>query len=170
MTKRKFIRNYIKNKLIGKTKAKSNVYTNRAEAEWFEDLPAINILTEDETSDIFNQSPRMIRRELRIKIELIAEKDENIDDYMDDFEEEVETVMNNIEDKMLVEHCYLKESTLTVISEGKRPVSSYSLVYEIVYIDEYGRYANTDFDKIQATWDCEFPSDTLKAIDEIDLY
>jgi len=179
---RKIIRHAIRDLLIGKTAAGTRVYTNRRTALWDNALPAIVIFTSSQDDELFNVSPRDLKRSVQIGIELVtaAEGVIPLDDVMDDLSEQVERILFN--NPMLRRHIddadgAVAEPLLPLRTEtdtnyeGIKPIGGMRLNWEAIYYQNAGEYetcALADFHKTEIDWDLAPQDFDLDATDLVD--
>lgn len=133
------IRNELKQMLLGNTQCSSNVFSNRIDAYWKEQLPAISIYTTQESAEKRDVSGRSYIRTMQLSIEITAEikqdSAKSIDDFLDDVADEVEVVIS--QDQSINGTCLASELIGTEIEmsgEPASPIGVATLNYEIKYI------------------------------------
>ena len=94
MHQRKVIRKAITAALDGETVAGSNVFSTQKLLYVQDDLPAIAVYAENESSTWDQTAPRELDRKPIFIVESIVDAGENVDDAMDDMAEEIEKVMD----------------------------------------------------------------------------
>ena len=142
---RKQIRDKIKALLLGAaTQAGSNVYTNRMLSFFESELPSLNVLTFSESSEIRNNTPQIIERNLDVHVEIRAEDNDLVDDTLDEISEEVENAIgidfftnNPYFNLDFIEDIYLKMTTGEVEAmDGRQQIGKQTLIYSLKYISE----------------------------------
>jgi len=109
--KRKRIRHAVVAALLGNTDAGANVFASRVlPVDPKTEVPLILIYTQSESAELFNESPRELKRTLSIRIEIVARADDGVDDFVDDVSEQVEWIMS--------EHQTLSGSASDVLYTG----------------------------------------------------
>jgi len=140
--KRKEIRKELVKLLRGRTRAQSNVRANRSEANWFENLPAINIYMRNEELEETDQAPRRLTRNLFVEIEIVDKgKDgDELSDKIDDRCEQVERILSiddTLSDK--ANDIVLSNCDFEMDASGKEPIGKATLTYKIPYYDYFPR-------------------------------
>jgi len=127
---RKLIRQKIKNLLIGKTVAGTNVFTNRTKP--LVDLPILLIYLKSEPAEVVKDLP--IKREAEILIELIDKVGDDLDDRLDDEAYEIEKELQGNEYlDGLVENIDIINTDIRLIEEGTKRYGSLLLTYRTRY-------------------------------------
>lgn len=186
VSKRKQIRAAVKTLLTGISGVGSNVFANRAKKLFPEELPAIIIFAKDEPAEKFAESPREMKRTLRLVVEItkrIEEKspsdttpddafDAKLDDELDDICEEVEqrmfnnTTLNNLASDVLLNNTEIDHGI-----DGDREIAVAKITFDV----EYYTYAPAetsgldDFEKAHMEWTVEGGNNPAPAVDEVEL-
>lgn len=136
MHTRKQIKAAIFNILKNNTSVGSKVYLNRPNPISENDLPAIFIYSQDETSIEANLSEKKYRRTLNLAIEARSSHSTNVDELLDDLSEEIETLMNS--DLTLQGLCTNITLTSSEFDQGtnesRKIIGAIRLNFEIKYI------------------------------------
>jgi hypothetical protein len=117
------------------TAAGSNVFSNRAISLFGVPLPAINVLTTDESSDPESVADTPSLRTLQLAIDIFARVSESLDDELDAIALEVEGVMANVD--ALGENaidCRLNSTAMDLTQIGEDPAGVTRLVYSVTYL------------------------------------
>lgn len=135
MSERKKIRNDIVARIkTASTASGLRVFSNRINQIFPQELPCVLVYARDESATVFDQSPLLYQRKLRIGIEIAAAAVTALDDFLDEQAELVEQAM--IKDHKLgglVEDILLTETDLTFSNEGEKPIGVCRLTYEVTY-------------------------------------
>lgn len=151
---RQAIREAIKAALVNRTPAAGRVMTNRrtplsqSPSAMGDDkeLPAILIFTRDESSVIFDESPRRYRRTATVEVEAALEISPTtaLDDDLDTFALQIETLM--LLDDMLsgaANDTRLTGTGMTIADTGAKLIGAVILTFEVEYftyaVDETAR-------------------------------
>lgn len=133
-SKRKSIRHAIAAALTGNTSAGANVFASRTRSIPASKLPAILVYTSSETAEVFNQSPRELRRTLSVGIEIAARADDDLDDALDDIAEQVERVMSEHQTLSgTASDVLLTGTEITLTKDGDNQHGAAILTYEVTY-------------------------------------
>ena len=87
-----------------------------------------------ETTDRFLQSPRELKRRLSLTLEGVIQTGDHIDDQLDQFAAQIETVLH--QDPTLDDHVsdsQLIQTTVDISAQGKQLTGSVALTYEVIY-------------------------------------
>lgn len=183
---RKAIRREVVARLSGRTIALDRVTSNRGNAVWEEEVPALVIYTRREDLEKQNVAPIRYRRELRLAVELYVEevKGKAIDDQIDDLCEQVEQLLlpammlpGTPDDLELDATDSLLESVeIDVDADGVALLGAARMTFLWVYyqnIDELdseeGRESVGIFERAFVRWDFPPPDGLLEAVDDIEL-
>lgn len=155
MHQRKVIRKAITAALVDKTVAGSNVFSTQKLLYVQDDLPAIAVYAENETSTWDQTAPRELDRKPTFIVESIVDAGENVDDAMDDMAEEIEKVMDT--DPFFGEEAYqsyLAGSEMLSAGDGDREIGILTLTYQFSYrtIAFVPPVDPDDFDTADATY------------------
>lgn len=144
MKELKQIRQAVKAALVGKTRATDRVESSRPNPlsqrptalGGREELPAIIIYTPSTKSEIFDESPRRYKHtsEVRVECALEVAADQDIDDSLDDFEQEVLDVLL-LDDTVdgLVDDIAFTGSTNTVEGTGAKLLAAVIMSFEVTF-------------------------------------
>jgi len=184
MHKRALIRKKIKEILLKKTLAGSKVYLNQAMPTWVEELPVILIYTRSEPAEKFNQSPRELRRDLQVAIEIISKGTEDaLSEDGPQTQDIIDAIAETVEDEMsrdetlgeLVEDSILSDTEFDYEDKGANLIGSARLIYTVTYIQASPKDRSLqpdmgDFEKLNGDWDLgPEPGGDKEASDEIDI-
>lgn len=138
MHQRKVIRKAIVAALDGATSAASQVFSTQKLLYVQDDLPAIAVYAENETSTWDQTAPRELDRKPTFMIESIVDAGENVDDAMDDMAEEIEAVMDadpffKVAGVASAYQSELSASEMLSIEDGDREIGILTLTYKISY-------------------------------------
>ena len=134
--KRQTIREYIVTLLTNGniTDVGSDVYSNRDEPSWIENLPYISIYTNEEANEIYSRgATRQYKRVLQISIDILA-KGNDIDDKLDTYSDEVEDLIEA--DRYLGSNAlntYLVSTVFEFKGEGVEAVGLCKMLYNVEY-------------------------------------
>lgn len=147
MNTRKLIRKAAMGMLVGKTVAGTNVASSRPNPlsqrpsahGGKEELPAIIIYTRSTKSEVFDESPRRYRHEAELVVECACEikADEELDDQLDDFEQEVVDALL-ADDSLggLTDDLLLTGSTNTIADAGEKLLGAVIITFQAVYFTD----------------------------------
>ena len=116
--------------------AKTTVMTDRVNEVWEKDTPIVHISIPDEKAEKFAEAPRILKRQAMTAIEIVVAGAANA--------ERVERLAALIEDRInrdltlgrLVTDTVLVNSSFETNADGKQPLSSQLLIYQITYHTE----------------------------------
>lgn len=159
------------------TRAGQRVFTNRRSRITLKQVPAIAIYTASGRSQIIQEAPRQYLRTDRVAVEMVfrgaSAADDDVDDELDDFADEVEAVLfldetfgKTAADSRLV------EQEVSIGVNGEFPIGVLRLWLEVDYVQdapEEGEPVLPRFDKLAATWDLAPADGATDARDEITL-
>lgn len=94
---RKQTRKNIMKFLVGRTDARERVTFGKATKQWGENLPSLTLQWRGEVDEKSNQSPKRIKRNLQLEIELTVgshKDEEDLNDQLDDLAEQVERCLS----------------------------------------------------------------------------
>lgn len=131
---RKAIRYAIANVLKDNTDAGANVFASRTRKIPASALPAILVYTREEASELFNESPRELRRVLSVGIEIAARADDALDDVLDDIAQQVEDILS--ENQTLgdvASDVLLTRTEIQLTSDGDNQHGACILAYDVTY-------------------------------------
>lgn len=180
---RKYLRTEVANRLMGNTIAESRVTTNRGNAVWDEEVPALAIYCRREDVEKLNTSPIRLRRACLIAVELYVgeTKGKNISDQIDDLCEQVEQILlpamhlpgTTEELELDSTDSGLQSVEIDVDAQGEALLGAARLTFLWVYyqnIDELDSVQNEDlglFERAFVSWDFPPPNGDLEAVDDI---
>jgi len=126
----------VRDLLLERTEAKSNVKISSSIPTQLEELPAIRIYSTNESVSRFNEAPKNYRRNLNLAIECIdvGENDDNLDMRLEILGEQIETLME-IDETLgrLVNKLELTGSAYQYEPDGPSPVGSLILTFSIEF-------------------------------------
>lgn len=171
------IRNYAVSLLKNKTVAGDRVFSSKSVSNWTNKLPAINIYTADEDITEFNQSPRILKRDMILRLEIaVACSDEDkaadeLDRLMQQVEDEFErddTLHGNCEDIIL------SKIAVEFDPGGEQPIGAAQMDWLCKYTTDApgsrsGQGANTGFTGVNAKWETEGNNAVPEATDTINV-
>lgn len=131
---RKTIRQNIAAVLMGNTAALANVFASRTRKISAASLPAILVYTKQETAEIFNVSPRELKRVLTVGIEIVARTDDGLDDELDDIAAQVERIMS--ENQTLgdvASEIQYTGADIALTADGDNQHGGCTLAYDVTY-------------------------------------
>jgi hypothetical protein len=139
MSKRKAIREALKTILLNNTDCNANVYSNRVDAYWEDQLPAISIMMNQESSlkrDIrATQYLRTLELSVVITNQVAKSEPEPIDDFLDKVAEQVEgLIIANPSLNGEVSSTELTSTEIELSGEANKPLGVLTLNYEIKYM------------------------------------
>lgn len=133
-SQRKAIRHAIAAVLLNNTTAGASVFASRTRKVPVSALPAILVYTREETAEVFNESPRQLKRVLSVGIEITTRADDALDDALDDIADEVERIMS--ENQTLgdtASDVLLARTEITLTGDGDNQYGSAVLAYDVTY-------------------------------------
>lgn len=194
-SRRKVIRNTIRDLLKGKTLAGDRVFTNLSSPNWREQSPIIVVYTRAEAIEELNVSPREYRRTLELALEITAEGSEDpnsgdtVEDILDDITDQIETELNRdetlgeIENSLgrrvaVVDELTLGTCEFSFDDSGAKPAGSARLVFNVVYheyrpgsIEEQNNIGNMR--RVHVDWkvghDNTTPDNVVEAEDDLEF-
>jgi hypothetical protein len=132
----------------------ANVFPNRVRpflsTSWTDDLPAICVYTMDESSQIFDESPRRYKRIVQLAVEIQAKADESVDDVLDAIARQVENAL--LADETLdatVDDLILSESRTAIRDEGEQLIGATLLRFDATYYDYLPDGGNAGMDDLE---------------------
>lgn len=134
---RKAIRKNIATALMNNTDAEANVFASRTRKISAKSLPAILVYTREETAEVFNESPRELKRVVSVAIEIAARADEDLDDQLDDIAQQVEDIMSEqqtLED--VASDVLLTRTEIQLTADGDNQHGACILTYDVTYYEE----------------------------------
>lgn len=155
MHQRKVIRKAITAALDGATSAGTQVFSTQKLLYVQDDLPAIAVYAQNESSTWDQTAPRELDRKPIFMVESIVDAGENVDDAMDDMAEEIEKVMDT--DPFFGSEAYqshLTSSEMLSVEDGDREIGILTLTYQFSYraIAFVPPVAPDDFNTADATY------------------
>lgn len=126
--------------LTGATDAGPSVFTNRVEPfindRWQQELPAINVFTMDEQSEVFNESPLEYRRVVQLVIEIQAAANALLDDVLDTIARQAEIALS-IDDSLngTTERLEYSDTRMVLREEGEELIGACRITFDANYID-----------------------------------
>ena len=129
------IRNAIVTALMNKTDANANVYASRVIPLEQIALPNISVYCNKETVGVFNESPKVLRRDLSVSVEISAQANENIDSTLDAMALQVEHEL--MQDHTLGDTCSeitLSDVSITLTKDAEIITGSCVLTYDVTYL------------------------------------
>lgn len=153
------IRNAVKGILNGNTSANTNVYSNRTNALSADKLPALNIRTVNEDVELFNEAKRTYKRTLSIIIIVADRQNDDIDDTLDNFCQEIEDlIFQNETLSDTVSDIHLDNSSMT-IDLGDKSIGATGMLFKAVYYTDH-QIEFDDLERAQITLKAGSESDT----------
>jgi len=146
---------------------------NRFRHYWAaEELPAVSIYTLNETSTVFSEAPRQLKRVVDLAVEVILQANDTLDDQIDNLAEEIENAIHLDETiNGTVSDCFMTSSEYIERSEGELQTGALVIRFDATYYTDAPEYrplpnyegadillkpaGGTDEDAIQATADVE---------------
>lgn len=140
---RKAIRAAVAAAATDKTRAASRVFSNRTDPvmdkatdldNGHEEFPLLLIYSSDETSEVFDESPRRYRRRLELKVEGTTNVGDASDDELDDFAEEIENAVL-VDDTLggLANDVKLTGTKMVLADSGRKVIGGVTLTFEVEY-------------------------------------
>ena len=134
--KRKDIRAAVLTMLTGATDAGANVFSNRTYNYEQAELPSLNINLDSETAVPRSLSSRQSIRNIKMRIEVRAEANDDVEGILDDIATQIEDIFE--QDRSLsgtaISTIY-QQTENEVDSNGERIVGKMILTFEVQYID-----------------------------------
>ncbi len=119
----------------GNTDAGNNVFSNRKNPLWQEELPAILVSTEEETAEPRDiqgkQSIRTMQLRIDCKIEAVPSVEDDLDDLCDDVEE-ILADSPSLSGTAL--DAVYKSTVIATDVDGEKEIGTATLIYEVKYI------------------------------------
>lgn len=170
---RKRIRQAIVAALLNKTDAGANVFASRARKVFAHELPAILVYAREESAEVFNDSPRELRRVLSVGIEIAAAANDALDDTLDDIAEQVEaTLRENQTLGGIVSDLVLTRAEIQFSGDGEKVHGACVLTYDATYYT-YDVASGSDlvpFERAHVDWrQSGATADSPETIDQISL-
>jgi hypothetical protein len=147
------IREAVKAKLIAAaTVAGSRVYENRMLPWRVAELPAIALYTDEESSQHNDSAPRELERTLSLAIEAGASANDNVDDTLDAFAQQIERAMHADETfSGVCEDSWLAATELVISVDGNRPIAMLRMIYTVRYYTYAPEAADVVLDDLKTT-------------------
>ena len=176
---RQQIREKIQNLLIGATVAGSNVFSNRMLNYFQVELPALNVVSNEENSEVQTEaSPQELKRDLQLRVEARLEALTATDNDLDDIAEGIEQaigldffVTNPLFGLDFVSRKYLVKTTFSIEIAGEKKVGLLTLYYVITYHTDTPLTAPSnldDLDEVRVEYEQPPPDVDVDATDIID--
>lgn len=128
------IREAVATALTGLSTTGANVYQSRVYAIDSNDLPALRIYTESETSETHSVTgPRPLLRTLQIIVEGVARATADVDDVIDQIAAEVEAAIGGSNLSGLVYDLILTGTELTLSREAEQPTGMVRMTWMTQY-------------------------------------
>lgn len=178
---RKLIRTAAAAHLKNRTRAGANVFPSRSKPLWdHEDveLPAICVYCGRETITVFQESPRLYKRELELRIEIGA-SGEDADDQLDDIGDAVERAIGRSNrltyaKEQTVADILLSNEQIEFSGEGRKTTGALVIVYTAEYYtpepDEFDSEPVDDLNTVATDYDIDGkqqPADRARDIVEV---
>lgn len=111
---------------------------NRFRSFWEDsDLPALGVYTLQESSEVFVEAPRNLKRILTLVVEIVVQADEKLDDLLDQLSLAVENAIHVDETlRCKANDCRLVGTDLMQKTEGDMLTGSALLSFEIKYFTD----------------------------------
>lgn len=180
---RKYLRKEVAARLLGKTIAGARVTTNRGNAVWEEEVPALAIYCRREDVEKLNTSPVRYRRACLIAVELYVGEaaGKDISDQVDDLCEQVEQLLlpamhlpgTPEELELDATDTGLQSVEIDVDAQGEALLGAARLTFLWVYYQNVDELAAGDnevlglFDHAFVRWDFPPANGDLEAVDDI---
>lgn len=171
------IRNYAASLLKGKTNAGDRVFSSKTVANWTKNLPAINIYTADEDISQFNQAPRILERDmiLRLEIAVACSEEEKAADDLDKLMQQIENEFEK--DETLKGNCedlFLTRIAVEFDPGGEKPIGAAQMDWMCKYTsgapnDRSGQRADTNFKGADVDWQTEGNNAVPEASDTVTI-
>jgi len=170
------IRESVRDLILNHTQAGEQVFTAPVVSHWVQNLPAINIFTESETVERFNESPKSYRRVMTLVIECVAVGDSEggLDNNLEELGDAVESFME-IDETLgqCVNKLELVSTDYDYKQDGQSLTGSLILRYTIEYFTDAIRpdmQCLDDLNQINVDYKIghhnESPDDIVEAQDE----
>lgn len=179
---RKLIRTTAAAYLRNNTPVGASVFASRSSPLWDQEdeqeLPAICVYSGRETITLFQESPRIYKRELELKIEIGA-TGADADDQLDDIGDAVERVIGRSNrltyaNEQTVADILLSSESIEFSGVGKRTIGALLIVYTATYYssepDEFDSEPVDDLRRVHTDYDLnrqQAPAD--RASDDVEL-
>lgn len=130
-----------------------NVYKTRMLPFRTAELPALTVYTLDETSTVFDVSPRMYERKATLEVVAAIVATDAIDDDLDALALGIETAL----DADIFQNDTCSDSILTAMEVaidegGQKPIGMLRMTYEFTYYTNPGIVPTDDFGEVDAKW------------------
>jgi hypothetical protein len=138
-SQRKIIRNAVINALkAGGTVAGTRVFGNRSRPVFAKEIPCIIVYTKNEPVEESGSGPREYKRSLALAIELLSQAadEDTLDDVLDDFADQVETIMFADETfGGVASDTVLGETESDILTDGEKPTGVLKINFTLPYYD-----------------------------------
>lgn len=127
--------------LTGETSADDRVYSSRVRPIWNEELPALNVWTDEETAEILNEQPRIYRRTLQVVIEAYTNMKEDVDLNLDLLSDQIGYTVDTHDLFSLKEHVaeiIYTGSQYSISGEGTKQAGVAILRFDVIYFTTAG--------------------------------
>lgn len=157
--------------LLNTTSVGSNVFRNRVRPIFQGELPAIIIYTREETAEIFDESPRRLKRNLQLVFEIETKADNTLDDKLDFIAGEIEAKVNNNQTLGgVLSDIILKSTRMQLLAEGDDLHGACELTFDCEYFtDEVFTGTLDDFVTADITYDLNPADPYLNGEDRVTL-
>ena len=136
---RQQIRERVATTLTGLTTTGSNVFQNRIYPQTESNLPCLLIYTLEERPAPFGpgNASRLIRRELRLAVEAMAQATSDLDDTLDTIAKEVEVALaNDFTLNGLAHDLELNDTLIRYNDAARQATALMTMVFRITYFNE----------------------------------
>ncbi len=131
--------------LKNRTDANDRVFPNKKTPVWEPDLmPQIIVNTQNESIDLFNESPRELKRNCQFRVDIFAmdANGKSVDEILDKISLQVEQILS-IDDTLgfrgqettgfNFHDCVLSNVQTVFENDGEKPIACMQLTYSVVY-------------------------------------
>lgn len=174
-SRRKAIRDQVKELLLGKTDVGERVFSNPSNPTWAEELPVILIRSLSESTEKYAEAPREFKRDLQILVEIIVQGQEDgtcpedcamyVEDKLDQIAFQVDCFLladdrlgcDVSTEKAIADNFEPTSAEFDFVSEGEKPIGLARLIYTATYYEQLPANLDkaaglADFKTVAADW------------------
>lgn len=158
------------------TEAGNNVIANRAASPWTSKLPAISVRTYDETITGGSETPRELKRDLNLLVEICDKNtsEKLLSDNLDDIAEIIEgTFFANETLDDTIDTINLTSISIDIESDGEQFIGALKLTFLVTYYQyrpkDRTKQEVEDLETVHAEYELSDSEDVKKAEDTIDM-
>jgi hypothetical protein len=160
----------------------ANVYDSRIQPFDFDnELPAVNVITQNEEVEKLNEAPRSYRFNCFVQIEITTKslEDAKAAEQADRISEQVIQAIADDDSlgfipatakkECLADDTFLIGMDQDMQENAEQPVCNQRLIFHCKYHVDLGRVFGTNFDSAKADWSINGDIDTIEATDQLEL-